>query len=607
MRGTYNAYNKLTTKNDDTLYFIYDEDSNESALYLGSRKIASAEGDSLNTSSIDALADVLITENLTDKSFLVYNDTQKQWINTDFKNLSFVGATALSSGVSGFVPAPEINQTDLFLRSDGTWAKIQESTNSVVQNIINITNESSLKHSDIIINATIDLTVAKGDIIIIKDLIQEDKYKHTAYVYDGIEWMPLNGFSQAEDIIFAEDIAEIPAAGENLKTVLANMVSELTVSADNTTIVVENKQFSLKNYGLQYYKYIPESGSETSGDFIAAHYELQIVDSEHPWIPGLEPRVATENGQLVLAWFEQNPTTIDGINAQVSTLQTNVQDLQQVTENLNTIITNKADIDTVYTKEEVNSKITESIIAADHLKRKIVSAYKDIQSYIDTYKDADQYIFMVPIGVTDYDNKYEEYIVIDGLIEPVGNWSVNLDDYVTKNELQTSLSTKVNKVDNARLMLNSEAEKLESIEAGAQVNFINSVDSTIFKVENKQLNLVTVPISKVTNLTNILNNKVDKVAGSRLITEEEAAKLAKLEENYISAVDETQFAVTDKKLTLLDIAISKVTNLQNILNNKVNKEELDPIKTDITSLDERVTLLEETSGQVSNAVVWEDL
>jgi hypothetical protein len=88
-------------------------------------------------------------------------------------------------------------------------------------------------------------------------------------------------------------------------------------------------------------------------------------------------------------------------------------------------------------------------------------------------------------------------------------------------------------------MLNSEAEKLESIEAGAQVNFINSVDSTIFKVENKQLNLVTVPISKVTNLTNILNNKVDKVAGSRLITEEEAVKLAKLEENYISAVDET--------------------------------------------------------------------
>jgi hypothetical protein len=77
MRGTFDAYNKLTTKNDDTLYFIYKEDSNESALYLGSRKIASAEGDSISASSIDALADVLIGEGLTDKSLLVYDAKQK--------------------------------------------------------------------------------------------------------------------------------------------------------------------------------------------------------------------------------------------------------------------------------------------------------------------------------------------------------------------------------------------------------------------------------------------------------------------------------------------------------------------------------------------------
>lgn len=76
VRGTYDAYSKVTSKDDDTLYFIYNEDTNESALYLGSRKIASAEGDTISESSINALADVLISEGLTDKSLLVYNAEQ---------------------------------------------------------------------------------------------------------------------------------------------------------------------------------------------------------------------------------------------------------------------------------------------------------------------------------------------------------------------------------------------------------------------------------------------------------------------------------------------------------------------------------------------------
>jgi hypothetical protein len=47
---------------------------------------------------------------------------------------------------------------------------------------------------------------------------------------------------------------------------------------------------------------------------------LQIVDNDNPWIAGLEPKVALEDNELVLAWYEPNPTTIDGINSQVSTI-----------------------------------------------------------------------------------------------------------------------------------------------------------------------------------------------------------------------------------------------------------------------------------------------
>jgi hypothetical protein len=107
---------------------------------------------------------------------------------------------------------------------------------------------------------------------------------------------------------------------------------------------------------------------------------------------------------------------------------------------------------------------------------------------------------MVPIGVTDYDNKYDEYIVIDGVIEPVGNWSVDLSDYATKDEVNTALATKVTAVEGSRLMTEAEGLKLERIEGGAQVNFINSVDEVALKVENKKLSLLDIPVSKVTNL-----------------------------------------------------------------------------------------------------------
>ena len=87
---------------------------------------------------------------------------------------------------------------------------------------------------------------------------------------------------------------------------------------------------------------------------------------------------------------------------------------------------------------------------------------------------------MVPIGVTDYDNKYDEYIVIDGIIEPVGNWSVDLSDYATKDEVNTALATKVTAVEGSRLITEAEAIKLASAEA----NFISSVDTNYFSVRD---------------------------------------------------------------------------------------------------------------------------
>lgn len=66
-------------------------------------------------------------------------------------------------------------------------------------------------------------------------------------------------------------------------------------------------------------------------------------------------------------------------------------------------------------------------------------------------------------------------------------------------------------------------------DVGAEKNIIASVDADQFTVDaDRKLTLNDVAMSKVTGLTAALNGKVDKVEGSRLITTDEASKLEKL-------------------------------------------------------------------------------
>ena len=64
---------------------------------------------------------------------------------------------------------------------------------------------------------------------------------------------------------------------------------------------------------------------------------------------------------------------------------------------------------------------------------------------------------------------------------------------------------------------------------GAEKNIIASVDEAQFAVDaNRNLTLLDIAMGKVTGLTDVLAGKVDKVEGSRLITSDEATKLEKL-------------------------------------------------------------------------------
>ena len=519
MRGTADAFVRLTQKDNDTLYFIYEnEASGTGLLYLGNKLIAGGGVSDLSTTSIDALKDVLITEGLTDKSLLVYDAKESLWVNKTLDEAIsvFIGAGSASNGKAGLVPAPLAGQTNMFLRSDGTWAAVEASGWAGPQ-IFNVINEGKQSHAEIINEALVGLDVHKGDLFIITDKIGSNYNQQTAYAYDNQNWISLNSnVVSSEQVIFAN-------SNQTLDEIITSILDKPEIAVDNISIAFDNNILSLKNYGVKYYRFVAATEN------VEAHYEPQIVDDDHPWAPGLEPRVVEENGELVLGWYEPNTTTIDGIQNQITSIQ---DDITEINEDLGA----KANANDVYTKLQVEEKIA----AAAHLKRKEVESIEDID--VDA-ENADQYIYMVPSGLKEDDNKYYEYIVIEfevydeetdskipvKRIEKIGSWEVNLNDYAKTSDVNTALEGKVDKVDGSFLMTSTQSEKLANIEEGAQVNKIEAVDGTVFSIdETKTLKLQQLSMSQVINLEEVLSNKVDKVDGSRLITLDEANKLNKL-------------------------------------------------------------------------------
>lgn len=249
MRGTPTAYQALLESsekpNNDTLYFISEPDSNDVTLYLGSKLISGGDGENNSyINKLEYLTDVLLST-VKDKDLLIYDKQLKKWVNSSFENAIaiFSGSGENKGGAAGLVPSSPFGKTNLFLRSDGTWAEISQ-TSALKNNILTIENEdSSRMHLDII-NEIIDedMLLVVGDMIIIKDFICDNKWQHTAYVYNGSTWAAMDGNYNAETVYFDEDFIftknigtveieedgnkKVSAKGKNIKDFLSSLFAQ---------------------------------------------------------------------------------------------------------------------------------------------------------------------------------------------------------------------------------------------------------------------------------------------------------------------------------------------------------------------------------------------
>lgn len=125
-------------------------------------------------------------------------------------------------------------------------------------------------------------------------------------------------------------------------------------------------------------------------------------------------------------------------------------------------------------------------------------------------------------------------------------WGNILGDLDDQEDLREALAGKVDVETDASLMTSAEHSKLENIEAGAQVNFINSVDSNHFDVQNRQLQLRAVQSSEVVGLGDLLDAKVDKISDHSLVANSEITKLA----GVSTGATKTEFAAANGALTI---------------------------------------------------------
>lgn len=132
--------------------------------------------------------------------------------------------------------------------------------------------------------------------------------------------------------------------------------SSINVNTDNKTIQISNNNLMLKDFGLRYYRYIPATETQPSS------YVLQEVSPEFPWRAGLEPKVASIDNQLVLAWYEPNLSTSQGIGNELAQLKITVNDLNTIVNNHSTTIGSTTDQNSILGQlDNLNKKFISSI------------------------------------------------------------------------------------------------------------------------------------------------------------------------------------------------------------------------------------------------------
>lgn len=227
-----------------------------------------------------------------------------------------------------------------------------------------------------------------------------------------------------------------------------------------------------------------------------------------------------------ISWVKPDTTTVEGLTTTVNQLSNTVNGYTDgegaVHEGLGAkVSTLETKVANTYTKAEVDSKVS----AVMRYK-----GSKDTYAELPTEGNIVGDVWNVANADAEHGIKAGDNVAWNETGWDVLGGVVDLSGYATK----TDLNDKVDKVEGSRLITSTEGEKLANIEAGAQVNKIESVAAGELAIsEDKELSIVAIAQNKVTGLDTALAGKVNVEEGKGLssndYTADEKAKLEGIE------------------------------------------------------------------------------
>lgn len=405
--------------------------------------------------------------------------------------------------------------------------------------------------------------------------------------------------------------------------------TEGTLYFGQTIAVVENGSAQL--YIIQPDKTLTEVGSKITIDTNA----FELDENGKLFLLGFAE--ATAGAQLVkgtdgeLSWVLPDNTTVEGLVSDVKDLEKSVgneavydeegnlvtpatgifkdiedietqiggpanSELNQAATGLYAELDKKANKTDVYTKTETDTAIATAIANADHLKREIVAVLPSVE-------DADENtIYMIPSGLQEDDNKYYEWILIDGVFEQVGSWEVDLKNYATKDDV-SAVDTKVNTltqtvtdnknaldedISNLQQQITDEIARAQEAEEANATEIAKKANAADVYTKSETDSAIADAVKSATggesasDVLIALNNYKKAVntevwgsevtdenltsTPSRIDTLEEAVSELQNEEPYISSVT-ADFQVIDGQLVLNELPASKIAGLTDMSNN----------------------------------------
>lgn len=104
------------------------------------------------------------------------------------------------------------------------------------------------------------------------------------------------------------------------------------VDVDDKTIAYgTDGTLSLKNFGVKYYRYVPGAGDSDPGEFVETDWNDETNPASN--LTGLEVKVVKlTEGTFELAFYQPNPTTVEGLQSAISDLQTTVSNMYTKTD-----------------------------------------------------------------------------------------------------------------------------------------------------------------------------------------------------------------------------------------------------------------------------------